>query len=227
MKQPIASARHTASVIGILAMFAAWGAYNAAGMRARGAQHHTLLYIQTFAFEWLLAAYVAWGVRRRGVPLSSIFGERWAGPGAMWRDVRAAAGFWIVSLIALGLLSHVLGITNQRASTRFLLPEGAVETAMWVALSITAGICEEAIFRGYLQRQFLALTGQAAAAIALSAIVFAAGHAYQGARGAVLIGCYGAMFGVLAHRRQSVRPGMIAHSFQDTISGILGSKLPQ
>ena len=60
-------------------------------------------------------------------------------------------------------------------------------------------------------------------AIALSAVVFGAGHIYQGYRGAILIACYGAMFGILAHWRNSVRPGMLAHAWQDTMSGLLGS----
>ena len=43
-------------------------------MRASGAGHHVLPYIQTFAFEWILVAYPAWCVRRRGIPLAAIFG---------------------------------------------------------------------------------------------------------------------------------------------------------
>lgn len=223
--QAIASPRHTASVVAILAVFTAWGAYNAAHMRAIGAAHHVLLYVQTFLFEWVLVVYVAWGVRRRGVPLSAIFGERWSEPRALWRDLRIAAAFWIVSLIALGLIGRALGISFDRAEVRFLLPNGPLEIALWVVLSTTAGICEEAIFRGYLQRQFLALTRSAPAAIALSAAIFGAGHLYQGTRGAILIAFYGAMFGTLAHWRKSVRPGMLAHAWQDTMSGILGSMI--
>ncbi len=225
VNHPVASTRHTLSVLGILAVFTAWGAYNAEHMRASGAGHHVLLYIQTFAFEWILVAYLAWGVRRRGIPLAAIFGERWAGPLELFRDIRVAAIYWVVSLIALGLIGHAMGITDQRENVRFLLPDGPLEIALWIVLCVTAGICEEAIFRGYLQRQFLAFTGSAPAAIALSAIVFGAGHIYQGYRGAVLIACYGAMFGILAHWRRSVRPGMLAHAWQDTLSGLLGSMI--
>ena len=59
----------------------------------------------------------------------------------------------------------------------------------------------------------------------VTAAIFGAGHIYQGYRGAVLIGCYGAMFGTLAHWRNSVRPGMLAHAWQDTVSGIVGSMM--
>jgi hypothetical protein len=36
----------------------------------------------------------------------------------------------------------------------------------------------------------------------------------------ILIALYGAMFGILAHWRGSVRPGMIAHAWQDSLSGV-------
>jgi len=223
MNKTVASPLHTMSVLGILAAFASWGAYNAAHMRATGASHHLALYLQTLAFEWLLLAFILWGVRRRGAPLASVLGDGWRSAGEFWRDLRIAAAYWIVSLIALGILSRLLQITNQRENVRFLLPHGQLETVLWVVISVTAGICEEAVFRGYLQSQFLALTNSAPAAIALSAAAFGAGHIYQGYRGAILITCYGAMFGSLAHWRKSVRPGMLAHAWQDTISGILGS----
>jgi hypothetical protein len=104
-----------------------------------------------------------------------------------------------------------------------LMPHGPAELTLWVVLSVTAGICEETIFRGYLQRQFMALTNNAPAGILLSAAAFGAAHAYQGFRRVILIGVFGAMFGILAYWRRSVRPGMIAHAWQDTLGGVVGS----
>jgi membrane protease YdiL (CAAX protease family) len=209
----------------LLTAFSVWGAYNAGRLRAAGGSHHVALYLQTMVFEWLMTAYVAWGVRRHGAPLSAVFGERWRSGSALLFDIGIAGGFWFVSLIALGLVAHAMRVVNQRESVRFLLPHGAVEIALWVLLAATAGICEEALFRGYLQRQLAAWTGSLAAAVALSAILFGAGHIYQGLGGAAVIAVYGAMFGVLAAWRGSVRPGMMAHAWQDTLSGLLGGLL--
>jgi hypothetical protein len=36
----------------------------------------------------------------------------------------------------------------------------------------------------------------------------------------VVIGVYGSFFGILAHFRKSLRPGMMAHAFQDALSGL-------
>jgi hypothetical protein len=93
--------------------------------------------------------------------------------------------------------------------------------ALWVALSITAGICEEAVYRGYMQKQFMALTRSVPAGIVLSAAAFGAAHSYQGFARASLIGVMGAMGGILAYWCRSVRPGMIAHALQDVLGGLV------
>ena len=89
---------------------------------------------------------------------------------------------------------------------------------MLVALS--AGFCEELVFRGYFQRQFHALTGSAAAAVGLQALVFGVGHFYEGAWAVAQITAYGLLFGLLAAWRKSLRPGMLAHAWSDIFAVI-------
>jgi uncharacterized protein len=57
----------------------------------------------------------------------------------------------------------------------------------------------------------------------LSAAAFGVADAYQGFRMVILIGLYGAMVGILAYWRGSVRPGVIAHTWQDSLNGVLAS----
>ena len=92
-----------------------------------------------------------------------------------------------------------------------------------MAVSLTAGFCEELIYRGYLQRQFTALTHSVAGGIVLQAIAFALSHGYQGWRFVLLIAVLAAMLGLLANWRRSLRPGMIAHALQDGITGIVAA----
>jgi hypothetical protein len=47
-------------------------------------------------------------------------------------------------------------------------------------VAITAGICEEIVYRGYLQRQLSAFTGSLPIAVCLQAAIFGAAHLYQG-----------------------------------------------
>jgi membrane protease YdiL (CAAX protease family) len=221
----IASRMHTILVVAILAAWTLLGSMEAEQMRRALNPDRLRFYLLTLSFEWLLAGFVLVGVRRFGAQVGDVLGQRWGSPLQVLKDIGIAAAFWLVSSGLLVLLARLLK-TGQQATARrveFLLPHGGLEIALWVALSITAGICEEAIFRGYLQRQFISLTRNVPAGVLLSAMAFGAAHAYQGFRMVILIALYGAMFGVLAQWRGSVRPGMMAHAWQDSLSGVVGA----
>jgi len=183
------------------------------------------LYLLTIFVEWLVFVLVVAGVRRSGASVFLVIGDRWRSIRQLLRDVGIAAGFWIIAVTLLWLFSKLLRISDMARNMQFMLPHGGVEIGLWIALSITAGICEETIFRGYLQRQFIGLTKNVPAGILLSAAAFGAAHAYQGFRHVILIALFGAMFGILAYRRGTVRPGMIVHAWQDTLGGLVGALL--
>ena len=176
----------------------------------------------TLFFEWLLFVLVVAGVRRRGASALIVLGDHWHSVRHVLRDIGIAVGFWIVVATLLWMLGWLLRIAALGRNVS-MLPQRGIELTFWIALSVTAGICEETIFRGYLQRQFMALTKSAPAGILLSAATFGAAHAYQGFRMTILIALYGVMYGILAYWRGSVRPGMIAHAWQDSLNGILAS----
>jgi membrane protease YdiL (CAAX protease family) len=178
------------------------------------------------AWEYLLVGYIVWGARKRGVALREIVGGRWKSPETFLLDVGIAFGYWICAGLVLAALSYALGLTSaaQMAAAKkqlgALMPQTGLELGIWIVLSATAGFCEEIMFRGYLQKQFLAATRSTAAAIVLQAVVFGIAHAYQGGRRIILIAVYGALFGMLAAWRKSLRPGMIGHAIQDSFSGV-------
>jgi hypothetical protein len=161
-------------------------------------------------------------VRRSGAPVFIVFGDHWHSFRQVLRDIGIAVGFWMVAAALLWIFGWLLRIAALGRNVS-MLPHRGIELTLWIALSVTAGICEETIFRGYLQRQFMALTNSATGGIILSAATFGAAHLYQGFRMAILIALYGAMFGILAYWRRSVRPGMIAHAWQDSLNGVLAS----
>ena len=178
----------------------------------------------TMAFEWLIVAFIWWGVRRRGVRLADLVGGRWTRFIEVLRDI----GIGIAFLIVAGIILQLIGLAlkaSPNAALKNLLPQGRTEMIVWVLLSITAGFCEEVMFRGYLQRQFATLTHSAVAGIVLQGVAFGAGHGYQGWKLMVLIAVYGSMFGLLAQWRRSTRPGMITHGLQDTLGGLFGRHL--
>jgi uncharacterized protein len=180
------------------------------------------LYLSLIAMEWGLFLYV-WkgGLRRTGTKLRDIIGGRWRGPADIAVDACLAAGLWIAWTIVEKGIDRWL-IPSHGASIQPFLPRRASEILLWVGVSVSAGICEELVFRGYFQRQFAAFTSSRWIALFLQAALFGLAHGYQGWEACFKIAVYGAMFGLLALWRGSLRPGMIAHSGSDILSGIFG-----
>jgi uncharacterized protein len=174
-------------------------------------------YISVLLFEWLLVLYVRMGVHQRGVRLRDLVGGRWATSKDVLKDFALGAGLWAVWM---GLMNpHILGSGTNTAEG--LLPQGLVESLAWLPLALSAGFCEELAFRGYLQRQFQAITGSAVWAALFQAIVFGVGHLYEGVGAVARIMLFGVLFGLLAVWRKSLRPGMIAHAWSDIFGVII------
>ncbi len=183
-------------------------------------------YLWTMSWEWILAGFVWLGVRRR-TGLRELIGGRWATWEDFFLDVVYAGVFWggaMLVLVGTAVLMHLdqAGkIEIMRKQLGFLTPGTNLELAVWFCVSVTAGFCEEIIFRGYLQRQFAAIGNSMLVGVVLSAVVFGASHGYEGAARMILIAIYGLMFGVLAWWRKSLRPGMMAHAWHDALSGTI------
>ena len=174
-------------------------------------------YISVLAFEWLLVLYVRKGVHQRGVRLRDLVGGRWATPQDVLKDFALGAGLWAVWM---GLMNpHILGSGTNAAQG--LLPQGLLESLAWLPLALSAGFCEELAFRGYLQKQFQAITGNAFWAVLIQAVIFGIGHLYEGVGEVARIMLFGALFGLLAVWRKSLRPGMIAHAWSDIFGVII------
>ncbi len=218
---PIASRLHTILMLVLLVAYAWAVAIEAAKMRAHTGPPLAVLYSRTVIFEWRVVAYVVVGVRRQGGSLRDLVGGKWERARDFWRDVLVATVFWIVSMVCRGGLSFALHLNRGVDAVRFLIPQSRVEITLWILVSLTAGFCEETIFRGYLQRQFIAWLRKPVLGILLSAAAFGALHAYQGARQTIVIGVFGAMFGILAYWRRSLRPGIMVHAWNDATTGLV------
>jgi uncharacterized protein len=181
-------------------------------------------YLVVMAAEWIMVAFVWWGVSLRGVSMSDLVGGRWTRLREVFRDIGIALAFLMIGSIVLQGLAHLLHAGSKQA-LRNVLPHSGTETMVWMLLAATAGICEEILCRGYLQSQFSALTHSAAGGILLQGIAFGAGHGYQGWKMMLVISVYGIIFGILAHWRRSLRPGMLAHFMQDGAAGLLARHL--
>jgi len=134
-------------------------------------------------------------------------------------DFAWGVAFLLASNAVLAGLTWFLGQISlpMPGEISFLIPTDPTGKVVWVAVSATAGICEETAFRGYLMTR-LRLMGRFSNWIipsVVSAVAFGACHAYQGLPGFIVISVYGAMFSLLYIRTGTIWPGIIAHFFQD------------
>jgi membrane protease YdiL (CAAX protease family) len=219
----IAPAWHTAVVLLVLFGLSALGARQQ-GLPVLAGHGPAAGYLSVMAVEWLLTAFIWRGIRRRGMRLSELIGGSWPSARAVLRDLGIALLFLVASHLVLGLLGYLLKVTPS-PGVRSLFPNGPIEVVLYVMLSFTAGICEEILFRGYLQRQLAALTRSTAAGMILQGVAFGLAHGYQGKKYMLIIAVYGCLFGLLTYWRRSLRPGMIAHFTQDAVGGLLGRYL--
>ena len=217
----LASPWHTVFVLLVLGLYAYWATIRAARAQAGLGPSRPTMYLRTIFFELLFLGIVVAGVKLRGGSLQSVLGQRWKSVGQVFADLGLGIGLLILSTLLVSILGghQNAGAANQ--SVQFLLPLTSLETGLWMLLSITAGICEEAIYRGYLQRQLGALTRNVWVGIAISAAAFGGAHLYQGVRRATVIAVSGVLFGWFAEWRKTVRPGMFAHALQDGIAPLL------
>jgi membrane protease YdiL (CAAX protease family) len=222
---------HTLIIVGILLTLSIAQAHRVDALTQR--HSHLPTYIATMVYEWILVGIVWLGIRGRGIRLRDLVGGRWKSPEDVLIDVGIGLGFWVSLLLVNAAVSFALGeISLDPAKNMehaketwktlsFLAPQGLREIIFFAALSVTAGFCEELVFRGYLQKQFHAATRNALAGIALQGFFFGLAHGYQGLKHMVVIAVLGILLGTLAFWRKSLRPGIIAHGWLDLCSGLL------
>lgn len=183
-----------------------------------------MLYASTLVQEWILFGYVFLGMRARRRKIRETINARWKSFNEVGRDIGIAAAVW-VALIAINAIGSLVFRAHGAAGSKVLfqlVPHAASELPLWTALAISAGFCEEFIFRGYLQEQFKRLTGSVAAAVGIQAVLFGLGHGYQGWSLMITIFFLGLAFGIVTAWRKSLAPAMLAHGWTDFASGMGG-----
>ena len=138
----------------------------------------------------------------------------------------------IVSILLLSQIRMVRGaegeaaasLRRQMAGVEKMMPHTKGERTVFLSLSLTAGFCEELLYRGFLIGYLLTLTGPVAA-VAISAAVFGLAHAYQGGIGIVKTGLVGAVMGIVYVASGSIWPAVLLHAVLDIQAGLAGYEL--
>ena len=170
------------------------------------------IYLPTMVIEWLIFLWIFLGLKRGGEDLKSIG----------WKSLTfknlliglAFLGFANLVLSGLGSLFHI-SVTKE---VKYLLPKTALDKLFWVLMSLTAAVCEETGFRGYVLTKLNSFVKNWWMTALVSSLFFGLGHFYQGWGGTILTGIYGLLFCLLFIWRKSLIPGVFAHFLQDAVA---------
>ncbi len=102
-------------------------------------------------------------------------------------------------------------------SFSYFLPATWTERRWWTFLSITAGVCEETLFRGFLLHYLHVFpwTLNLTLALLLSSMIFGLNHLYQGAAGVAGTAIAGFLFGLLFLLTGNLLLPIIFHAVTD------------
>lgn len=110
-------------------------------------------------------------------------------------------------------------VEEHKPTWRLFAPATRRERSMWVALSLSAGIGEELVWRGVLPALVAAVTGSFAMGVGLSVVSFALAHAIQGLRSVLAIAAIAVAFHALVFISGSLYVAMVVHFIYDVIAG--------
>ena len=201
--EPVAGPFDMLLLLCALTAVRAFGSFAVQRMSAAVNPSRVAVYLLTTAWAWAAVGYMYWSRRRRALAFQAIAGERWKSAAGCLADLGVAFAFSLLALMVLAVVARLIHSPGMPPSLRNLAPRDSFETALWILLSVPAGICEETIFRGYLQKQFAAWTRSQPVGVLLSAALFGAGRIYQGGKATVVIGVYGLLFGILVELRKT------------------------
>jgi membrane protease YdiL (CAAX protease family) len=173
-----------------------------------------VLYASTIAFQWGAVAVVGWR--------SWVHGYTAALLGLLLHDRGRLAVAAIVGAAAIGIPIESRG--PLQAIAERILPQSALELPPYLALAITAGFCEEFLYRGFAMAVFTRVGFQAWLVVLISSVLFGLAHSYQGRGGMIMTLIVGLVLGASRIVFDSLVPAIIWHSAVDVVAGVAGPR---
>jgi membrane protease YdiL (CAAX protease family) len=182
------------------------------------------LYLSTIVYQWLAVAVAGWRAWSHGFGLKEL-GIATSG----WLMIAAT----LVGSGALGVLQWFnlrrAGRSGPRGESlrrlgRVILPHSKRELIPFLGLAVTAGICEEFLYRGFAMLVFLRIGWPTWLVVLASSALFGFAHLYQGRAGLVGTMILGLVFGMLRIVTGNLFPAVLCHAAVDIAAGVAGSQ---
>ena len=191
-----------------------------------GRRERLALYASTIAFQWSAVAVVGWRVWARGLSLDElglVIHGRWR---ILIAAIVGAATLGSLQWLNLRRVGRTPGKSREfiKVLAERILPQSRGELLAYLGLAVTAGVCEEFLYRGFVMAA-LARAGLAAwGVVLLSSVLFGLAHLYQGRGGLLSTLVIGTVFGTARIAYDGMVPVMLWHFAVDAVAGVAGPK---
>jgi CAAX protease family protein len=184
------------------------------------------LYASTIAFQWLAVAVVAWRAWAHGfmaAQLGLIVPDRSKIVIAAVVGTATITSLQWLNLRRVGRIPVEARGSLQAIAER-ILPQSTVELLPYLALAMTAGLCEEFLYRGFAIAVLFTVGLPAWAVVLLSSVLFGLAHSYQGRGGIAMTLLIGLILGTSRLAYGSLVPAIFWHSAVDVVAGTAGPR---
>ena len=144
-----------------------------------------------------------WWIHRKRARFGELYLTR---SNAMCLDVAIGIGLGALWVLAYGMLD----VVSWREMFTFDLAKLAS-----VPASLSAGFCEEFLYRGFIFWLLAAAGGRGASQLIIASIAFGLAHCFWGPWGMLWTAILGATFGLVVLWRHNVWPAVAAHALLD------------
>ena len=185
-----------------------------------------VLYGSTIAGQWAITGVVAWRALARGLSPGALGLAKCGGASTMLASLGLAAIIGTLHWLNLRRAGKSSGKAPElmRLLARRILPIKTVELLPYCALAVTAGVCEEFLYRGFAMGALSSVGFPASAVVLLTAVLFGLAHVYQGRTGILGTFVMGILFGGVRLAYDTLVPVVMMHIAVDLVAGIAGPR---
>ena len=144
----------------------------------------------------------------------------------------------VIALTALFIIAYVVetyteltreGNEDEILKSSAFLPQNRQELFYFTILAISAGICEEIVYRGFMVTYLMEVIDDRIiafnVAVILPAVIFGIVHMYQGTKSVLKIAIMSLLFSTIFIFSQSLLIVVLLHTGVDIIGGIIGMNI--
>lgn len=171
-------------------------------------------YIATSLVEFLVLAFAISAANANGFDLM---------PQRLPHGAAAITAFIYLPVLIFAVSRGFKRLTPEQRQKKLalLLPDTASLLPYWALLSLSAGICEEYIYRGVLFQLLYGRLRSVLLAVVVAVLAFALAHVAHGLRSTLAVAFLGLLFHVVAFETGSLYVGMIIHALYDFFVGFV------